>query len=1608
MIVYVGLILLLALYGAKFRANGIFTGYLSPKSSSAIKGIFILLIFVSHFSYYVGTFTAPLDLAFIQLRTMLGQTVVVYFLFCSGYGVMLSAATRGEEYMRSFPVKRILPTLLAYDLAQVLFLLVELGRGQSYSLSRILLTFLSWETFGNGIDNWYIFIILSLYVISWLALRGRKADKPAVMVITAASFALIAVLACVKPRHWFNTLLCYPLGMWYYLYKEKIEGYLNSNAAYWKTAGAVGLLFVFFHKFWYLRPAYLTTMLLFALMVVVVTMKVQVNNRFLTYCGRHVQGLFLLHRIPMTILGGVSFMREQMHLWFISSVVFTFALEYLFSGLLTYMRKAPASIKNIEGKNERWDGKWSYTLLSRHRGELMGLALLVILIFHAFKLSLPVAAVKAIKTYGYLGVDVFIFLSAMGLSMSLSRKKQSLKEFYCRRFVRILPAYWLVTGGFGLALLAAGRTDFKEIFWTMSTLFYWLDKPNYFNWYIPELIAFYLLAPLCHMLLRRSKYRMFKVAVIFGVAFALSKTVGPLVTDLNSFIFRIPVFFIGIVAGLYISEGRVLTATELSLWGVVALLPPVIGEILSKADIYFHPCNTFAFICMFICLLAARLLAFLPERGVRGFLRLLGSCSLEIYLLNVVFVLSYDFLAPALNGDPQHISYYAITISLNILLGIGFHQLLKAPQNWLLRLLCSESGDTERSEEKQPEESAAPQQESGAEVPCQLKAEEPVSIRAKAPDTKAVEKFRAEPGENTVLTVRDVSIRYLLGDFKDIGLKEYVMRQLKGDYHITEFWADHHISFSLERGDMLGIIGTNGAGKSTLLKAIAGIMEPTGGYVKREGNISALLELASGFDGNLTVRENAYLRGAMLGYTRKFMDEKYPEIIEFAELQDFQDRPFKQLSSGMMSRLAFAVASLVHPDILILDEVLSVGDGAFRKKSEDKMREIMGGGTTTILVSHSVEQVREMCNKVLWIEKGNQIGFGSAETLCGLYQQYLNGELSLEEARRILGAEGEMDRPEDRFVTRTVDERAVWVARLKRYAYLPLCFLALLGAAGAFHQMYGLTFYPSITVPLMVGWSLLFTSIAAILPGIAKKVYFGFLGIVFAVLPIVHEVYSNMFRKFFSFADMAFAGDGFAFLDSSYLVFNRPILLLSLLFLAAMVCCILLTRKLKLSKTILWGGGIGILAGAVLIAGVCLKSFRGDGKVVWDMNEDPTTIYKSFTDRRASLSLLGLYHYTFRDIELALFPSGEHLSADELAEIDAYASSHVHEDNELTGALSGKNLILVQLEAIDTWMLEDYMPALKAVKEQSVVFANHYTPAYITAGTFNTEFMVNTGLMPAATGTSTGVYVQNEYPSSLAHLFAERGYTANSFHGSEANVYNRGAIHEVWGYDYHSGNDMGLENFTMDSQLTTAYEDMTPGSPFLTFIITYSGHGPYGDTNPTYLAHADAAWAQAKRTDGNYVYAVAHAMETDQFVADLMERLEADGLLENTAVVFYADHYNYYMLNDALQMDIKGVDSMNLLQHTDFFVYSKDLAPRTVEKYTSSLDVLPTLANLFDLDADYAHLAGDDAFSASGGYVIFNDNTWLGTDRDVSAEIMRRRRINTLLLKGNYWREGVQ
>lgn len=218
------------------------------------------------------------------------------------------------------------------------------------------------------------------------------------------------------------------------------------------------------------------------------------------------------------------------------------------------------------------------------------------------------------------------------------------------------------------------------------------------------------------------------------------------------------------------------------------------------------------------------------------------------------------------------------------------------------------------------------------------------------------------------------------------SIKEYIVQMLRGKIKYEEFWALKNVSFEVERGEVVGIIGHNGAGKSTLLKVISGILKPTGGELEVHGNVVPMLELGSGFDHDLTGRENIFLNGSILGYSEKYLKEKYEQIVEFSELGKFIDVPIRNYSSGMLMRLAFSIATVVQPEILIVDEILAVGDAAFQEKSKTRMLELMGGGTTVLFVSHSLEQIREMCDRVIWLEHGQIKAIGATKEICDAYE----------------------------------------------------------------------------------------------------------------------------------------------------------------------------------------------------------------------------------------------------------------------------------------------------------------------------------------------------------------------------------------------------------------------------------------------------------------------------------------------------------------------------------------------------------------------------------------------------------------------------------------------
>lgn len=245
--------------------------------------------------------------------------------------------------------------------------------------------------------------------------------------------------------------------------------------------------------------------------------------------------------------------------------------------------------------------------------------------------------------------------------------------------------------------------------------------------------------------------------------------------------------------------------------------------------------------------------------------------------------------------------------------------------------------------------------------------------------------------EEIMVNVNKVSMRFNLGIEKGLSIKQMFVDMFNAEKRKkkvkNEFYALTDVDFKIKKGEVVGFIGSNGAGKSTLLKVVAGVMKPTKGKVFVKGNVCPMIELGAGFDMDLTARENIYLNGAILGYAKEFIESKFEEIVDFSELRDFLDVPVKNFSSGMVARLAFSIATIVDPEVLIVDEILSVGDLAFQQKSEEKMRSMIGGGTTVLYVSHSLESIKSLCDSVIWLDHGKVIEQGDAKIVCGHYYE---------------------------------------------------------------------------------------------------------------------------------------------------------------------------------------------------------------------------------------------------------------------------------------------------------------------------------------------------------------------------------------------------------------------------------------------------------------------------------------------------------------------------------------------------------------------------------------------------------------------------------------------
>lgn len=620
---------------------------------------------------------------------------------------------------------------------------------------------------------------------------------------------------------------------------------------------------------------------------------------------------------------------------------------------------------------------------------------------------------------------------------------------------------------------------------------------------------------------------------------------------------------------------------------------------------------------------------------------------------------------------------------------------------------------------------------------------------------------------------------------------------------------------------------------------------------------------------------------------------------------------------------------------------------------------------------------------------------------------------------------------------RNVRDAAAAASRKFGAASLPLFFLALVFLDYAFRWVYaqaGSTRLLSLKPMLFTGsWALLLTCLMALLPRLARRIAMGVAGVFFGFLVVLHGVMFNVFGHFFSFSDMGFAGDGAAFFSWTYFRMPKKMYFFVFVFLLMVAAAVVLVPRPRVSGKRLW-----IRRGcAVLIVPLCLAAvWFGHQKLMpqedylvtsWDMVYDPDGMaYKGFTDTNRCMKMTGLYQYTVRNFAVSFGIGTDTRGIEELTA--AFESREVPGPNEYTGSLRGKNLMMVMLESIDTWLAQpEYMPNLCRVMDEGVEFTDFYTPLFLSAGTFNTEIITQTGIMPAAVGMPNSGYSTNVFPLSLAHLFADEGYSVNSFHKGPKSIYSRGTIHLNLGFEkYHDYKDMGMENYRLDSHMLNAFDDMVSDGSFYTYIITFSGHGPYteelGDISAPHWEAACKAVEESGITDtpenmDEYTHAVAQAMETDEFIGGLMDRLEEAGLLEDTAVLFYTDHYGKFISDKEFLNKIKGVRAGTPdLYRTPCVLVGAGLEPRKMDKVTCSLDVVPTLVDMFGLDAPVNYYAGENMFAPGGGMVPFPNNGWYDgetyytgdggeqIDNPKAAELRQRVETSTEAMLTDYFR----
>lgn len=572
--------------------------------------------------------------------------------------------------------------------------------------------------------------------------------------------------------------------------------------------------------------------------------------------------------------------------------------------------------------------------------------------------------------------------------------------------------------------------------------------------------------------------------------------------------------------------------------------------------------------------------------------------------------------------------------------------------------------------------------------------------------------------------------------------------------------------------------------------------------------------------------------------------------------------------------------------------------------------------------------------------------------------------------------------------------------RLTRQALsLPLAFLSYFLLDFSLRLFYGTAADISLWAwqPLVFSalWALVLTCAAGLMPRLARRIFLLVTFTVFALLCVAHCALYKLTGNVFSFADLAYAGDGAKFFSLTYLNIRKAEWLSIAVCLALMMLAVVWAAPTRHPRGRTITCAALLLAGGLAIFGVHRSMLLDPSEQVmgWNILAETNSkrdCYTEFSNANRSLMLTGVYQHAVRSAAVTLAPSDWAGTPENYEKLDAYYAAHpkAPTDAETTGALAGDNLLLVMLESIDTWLVTpEYMPNLYALQQKSVSFPNYYSPIFISAATFNAEFTANTGLVAPTGGIVTSAYTDYAFPYSMANLFRNAGYSANSFHSSAAYIYDRGNIHQNFGFQaYHDCVKMGMDNYMLDSQLINGYDQYVTDDPFFSFLITYSGHGPYtteqAAISDPHLARAQEVIDYAAvpyETDAQreeYTRAVAQAMETDQFIGELVAQLHADGHAEDTALVFFTDHYCKYLSDTDFLMRIKGEGEPDLLANVPFFIWSEKLPARVEHKYVSTMDILPTVINLFELDADLSYYIGSDMFGPDGGVVPMRDYHW--------------------------------